>query len=68
MSNVLVHTLLPVPEYRVIYMISKTGPGLPYTLDGFNHIYCYMDDVITEVEGGPKRKLQVFDDTVRALK
>ena len=27
-----------------------------------------MDDVITEVQGGPDRQREVFDGTVRALK
>ena len=56
MANALVHTLLPVPGYGDITNIPETGPGLPHALKSLTHIYCYMDDVITVVQGVPERK------------
>ena len=51
--NALVNTDLPVPSYGTIYDIRVTGPGLPHTPGSLTHIDCYMDDVISAVQGGP---------------
>ena len=58
------HKSLLVLGYRDITKILETGLGLTHTLDSFTHIYCYMDDVITAVQGGTERQRQVFDGTV----
>ena len=50
-ANALVRTSLLVPGYGAIYKIPDTGPGVPYTLDSLTHIYCYMNEVITAVQG-----------------
>ena len=52
-SNALVNTDLPVPSYGAISKIPATGPYPPHTPDSLNHIYFYMDDAITAVQGGP---------------
>ena len=62
------HTSLPVPGYRAITNILDTGPGPPHALDCLTHIDCYMDDVITVVQGRPERQRQVFNSTFQALK
>ena len=59
-ANALVNTELPVPSYIAISKIPATGLGI--------HIDCYMDDVISVVQGGPDRQHQVFDGTLRTLK
>ena len=48
--------------------IPETRPGPPQILESLTHIYFYMDDVISAVQGGPNRQHQVFYGTVRALK
>ena len=53
--NDLVHTSVPVLGYSAIAKIPETNLGPPHTLDSLTHIYCYMDDVITSVQGCPKR-------------
>ena len=50
--NVLVKKLLPVPAYGDISEIPETGLGPPHTLYSLTHIYCYIYDVITMVQGG----------------
>ena len=55
-ANALVHTSILVPGYNAIVNNLKIGPGPPYTLDSLTHINCYMDDVITAVQGRPKRQ------------
>ena len=67
-ANALVHTSLPVPGYGTIYKIPETGLVPLYTLDSLTHIYFYMDDVITAVQGRLDQQHQVFDGTVQALK
>ena len=67
-ANALVDSELPVPSYGVISEVPSTGPGPPYTPESLTHIYCYMDDVISVVQGGPDCQHRVFDGTVRALK
>ena len=49
--NALVHKSPPVMTYGAIATIHETGPGPPHTLDSLTHIDCYMDDVITAVQG-----------------
>ena len=61
-------TDLPVPSYGAIFKILATGPPPPHTDESLTHICCYMDDVISEVQGGPDIQNQVFDGTVCALK
>ena len=51
-ANALVHTLLPFPAYSAILAIPETGPVSPHTIDSLTHIGCYMDDMITAVQGG----------------
>ena len=50
MSKDIVNMLLPVPMYSEIPMIPKIGPSPLHTLESLNPIYCYMDDIITEVQ------------------
>ena len=66
--NDLVHTSLTVLAYGANLEIPETGPGPPHTINSLAHIDCYMDDVITAVQGGADRQQKVFDGTVRALK
>ena len=67
-ANALIHTSLPVPGCGAIYKISKTGAGTPHSLDSLNHIYWYMDDVVTAVQSGTEQQRQVFDVTAWSLK
>ena len=67
-ANALVNTDLPVLSYGAISKIPDTGTGPPYTPESLTHIYCYMDDVISAVQGVPDCQHQVFDGTVCALK
>ena len=66
-ANALVHAMLPVPGYVAITKTPETGPDLPHTLGSLTHIYCYMDDAITAVQGGPEQQRQVFNGIARAL-
>ena len=68
MANALVDIDHPVPSYGAISDIPATGPGPPHTPESITHIDCYMDDVISAVQGGPYFQHRVFDGTVRALK
>ena len=68
MANALVDSEFPVPSYGVISEILSTGPGPPHTLERLTHIYCYMDDIISVMQGGPDRQHRVFDGTFHALK
>ena len=68
MANALVHTDLPVPSYGAISEILATRPGPPHTLKILTHIYFYMDDVISAVQGVPDNQHRVFDGTIPALK
>ena len=67
-ANTLVDTDLPVPSYVTISDIPEIRPSPPRTPESLNHIDCYMDNVISAVQGGPDREHRVFDGTVRALK
>ena len=66
--NALVDSELPVPAYGAISEIPSTGPGPPHTPESLTHIDCYMDNVISVVQGGLDRQHRVFDGTVRSLK
>ena len=67
-ANTLVDTDLKVPSYGAIFKIPETGPGPPHTSEILTHIYFYIYDVISAVQGGPEFQHRVFDGTVRALK
>ena len=67
-ANALVDSELPVPSYGAISEIPSTGPVPPHTRESLNHIDCYMDDVISVVQGGLDRQHRVFDGTIHALK
>ena len=62
--NTLFDTALPVLEYGTIAEI----PLLPHVWERLSYIYYYMDDVISPVQGDPKRQHQAFDGTVCAPK
>ena len=65
--NALVDTDLPVPDYGSISKILITGSDPPHTCESLTHIYCYMDDIISAVQGVPERQHQVFGGMVCAL-
>ena len=67
-ANSLVNTDLPVPSYDAISKIPATGPGTPHTLDSLTHTNCYMDDVISVVQGGPDCQHRVFEGIECTLK
>ena len=67
-ANALVDSEIPVPSYKAISDIPSIDPGPPQTPESLTHIDCYMDDVISVVQGGPDRQHRVFDDTVCAIK
>ena len=68
MANALVATDLPVPSHRVISEIPATGTETPHTPESLTHIDCYMDDIISAVQGVPDRQHRVFGGTLCALK
>ena len=68
MAYAIVNTRLLVPSYGAITNIPMTGTGLAHTLEILTHIECYIYEVITVVQGGPKQQHQVFDGTVQTLK
>ena len=51
-ANALVDTDLPVPAYGDISALRATEPGPPHTTESRTHIDCYMDGVISVVQGG----------------
>ena len=55
-ANTLVEADLPVPSYGAIYALPATEQGPPYTLESLSHIYCYMDDIISAVQGGAEQQ------------
>ena len=59
---------LPVPAYGDISALPSTEPVPPHNSERLNHIDCYMDDVISAVQGGTEQEHKVFDNTVRELK
>ena len=67
-ANTPVDTDLSVPSYGTISEIQATMPGPLHTPESLTHINCYMNDVISAVQGIPDRQHRVFDVTVRDLK
>ena len=67
-ANALVNSELPVLSYVTISEIPPNRSVPPHTPERLTHIYCYMGDVISVLQGGPYRQHRVFDGTVRALK
>ena len=67
-TNALVDTDLPVPSYGAISKIPSTVMPPPHTPEILTHIYFYMDDVISAVQGVLDFQHRVFDGTCRALK
>ena len=67
-ANSLVDTDLLVLSYGAIYEIPATNPPPPHTPDSLTHIYFYMYDVLSAVQGVPDRQHRVFGSTVRALR
>ena len=53
-DNALFDTDLPVPTYGAISDRQSTGPIPPYIHRSLTHIDCYMDDIISEVQGDPE--------------
>ena len=64
MENALVRMFLPVPGYGAIANIPDKGPVPHNALDRLTHINCYMNDMISSVQGGTKQKHQVFDNNI----
>ena len=50
--NALVDADLPIPAYGAISALPATETGHPHNPESLTHIYCYMDDVISVVQGG----------------
>ena len=67
-ANALIDTDLPVPAYGAISDLPSTGPVPPHTRRTLAHIDCYLNDIISAVQGGPERQHQVFNRKVCALK
>ena len=67
-ANTIVGTYFPVLAYRAISVLPNTEPIPPKIPDSLTNIYCYMDDVISAVQGGVERQHRVFDSTFSALK
>ena len=68
MATTLVDTDLHVLYYGASSEFPATGLGPPLILESLTYIDCYMDDVISAVQGPPYRQHRVFDGTVRAIK
>ena len=67
-ANALFDTDLPVPAYGDISDLSSTGQVPPHTYRSLTHIDCYMDDIISAVQGVLEIQHQVFDSIVCAFK
>ena len=67
-ANALIDTDLPVPAYGAISDLPSTGPVPPHTRRNLAHIDCYLNDIISVVQGGPERQHQVFNRKVCTLK
>ena len=52
-ASALLDTLIPVLEYGYMTNIPVTGLVPPHVQKSLTHIDCYMDDVISAVQGGP---------------
>ena len=68
MENALADTDFPLPFYGAISKIPVTRTPPPHTPESLTHIYFYMDDVISAVQGGLYCQHRVFDGKFRALK
>ena len=68
MSNDIVNTSLPDAWWGTISSIPKTILVPPQTSDSLTHIYFYMYDVLSAVQGVPDLQHWVFGSTVRALR
>ena len=68
MAYALVDTDLLVPAYGAISNLISTGPGPQQIRKSLTHSDCYMDDVISTVQGGPGQQHRFFDSTVRDIK
>ena len=55
MTNALVDAYFPVPAYRDISALLATEPGSTHVLESLTHIDCYMNDIISAVQGGGGR-------------
>ena len=53
-ANALIDTARTVPEYGTIAKIPATGPGTPDAQESLIHIDCYVDDIISAVQGTPE--------------
>ena len=67
-AETLVDTDLPFPSYFTIAKIPGTRTGAPHAQESLIYIYCYMDDIISAVQGRLKRQHQFFDSNVCSLK
>ena len=52
-ADALLDTDLTILAYGVISKITSTGSPPYHTCESLTHIYCYMNDVISAVQGGP---------------
>ena len=66
--NALVNAYLPVPAHGDISVLPAIETRPPHTPESLTHIDCYMDDVISTVQGGTERQHRVFNSTLYALK
>ena len=67
-ANALFDSALRVSEYGTIANIPATGPPPLNAWESLTHIDCYMNAVISAVQGEPGQQYQVFDGTVYTLK
>ena len=67
-GNALVNTELPVLCYSVILVVPANKPGPPHTPESLPRIDCYINYVISAVQGGPDCQHRVCGGTFRALK
>ena len=68
MANALVDTDLPFPSYGAISDSPETRTVPAHTPESLIHIYFYIYDVISVVQGGLDRQDRFFDCKVYALK
>ena len=55
-ANAMVNADFPIPAYGDISALPATEPPPPHTPASLTHIDCYVDDVISTVQGGAERK------------
>ena len=58
MANALLYTDFPVPAYGAISTLLATEPVPPHIPESLTHIDCYMNDVISAVQGGGRGTTQ----------